>query len=96
VSEDKDTPQGPVDPHGQGGIDAPAPPGGPQRTDAPSGQETPGEPARDSGEPTQHGSEPVGDAPRHEESTQDEKRREQQEENAGTSLDEPSDGSGGE
>jgi hypothetical protein len=96
VTPDKDRPQGPLDPHGKGGIDAPAPPGGPQRTDAPSGPDTPGEPAPDSGESTQHGSEPVGGTPRAEEPTQDERHREQQEENAGTSLDEPSDGSGGE
>ncbi len=30
-----DTPQGPVEPHGPGAIDAAAPPGGPQRTDSP-------------------------------------------------------------
>ena len=44
-----------------------------------------------------HGTEPVGgrrsDA---DEPTQDEEHRGQQEENAATSLDEPSDGSGGE
>ena len=45
----KDQPQGPTDPHGEGGIDAPAPPGGPQRTDAPSGGATPGQPAPDPG-----------------------------------------------
>jgi hypothetical protein len=97
VSEDKDQPQGPTDPHGKGGIDAPAPPGGPQRTDAPAGPETPGEPGRDSGEKTEHGQKPVGGgANGAEEPTQDERHRAEQEENAGTSLDEPSDGSGGE
>ena len=94
--DDKDQPQGPVDPHGPGGIDAPAPPGGPQRTDAPAGPTSPGEPARDSGEPTEHGQEPVGGRDDGDEPTQDEPHRQQQEENAGTHLDEPSDGSGGE
>ncbi len=95
--DDKDTPQGPIDPHGPGGIDAPAPPGGPQRSDAPAGPDTPGEAAPDPGEPTRHGGEPVGGAQADaDEPTQDEQHRAQQEENAGTSLDEPSDGSGGE
>ena len=98
MSDDaKDTPQGPTDPHGKGGIDAPAPPGGPQRADAPAGADTPGEAAPDPGTPTQHGTEPVGavrSEPR--EPAQDEEHRGQQEENAATSLDEPSDGSGGE
>jgi hypothetical protein len=95
--DDKDAPQGPTDPHGKGGIDAPAPPGGPQRADAPAGPDTPGEAAPDPGEPTRHGSEPVGGDPaQSDEPTQDEKHRDQQEENAATSLDEPSDGSGGE
>ena len=94
--DDKDQPQGPVDPHGPGGSDAPAPPGGPQRTDAPAGPTSPGEPARDSGEPTEHGQEPVGGRDDRDEPTQDERHRQQQEENAGTHLDEPSDGSGGE
>ena len=84
MSDDKDTPQGPTDPHGQGGIDAPA------------GPTSPGEPARDSGKPTEHGQEPVGAGDHHDEPTQDQSHREQQEENAGTHLDEPSDGSGGE
>jgi hypothetical protein len=98
VSEDnRDSPQGPTDPHGKGGIDAPAPPGGPQRSDAPAGPDTPGEAASDPGEPTRHGTEPVGgDAAPADEPTQDEEHRRQQEENAATSLDEPSDGSGGE
>ena len=49
MSEQPETPQGPVDPHGEGGIDAPAPPGGPQRTDAPGGPDTPGDNATDPG-----------------------------------------------
>jgi hypothetical protein len=93
----KDAPQGPTDPHGKGGIDAPAPPGGPQRADAPDGRETPGEAAPDPGKPTRHGTEPVsGGRSEADEPSQDEKYRDQQEENAATSLDEPSDGSGGE
>ena len=97
MSDDKDQPQGPTDPHGRGGIDAPAPPGGPQRTDAPSGPSTPGEPARDTGEKTEHGQQPVGDTTHDADGpTQDEQHRAQQEENAATALDEPSDGSGGE
>ncbi|MBI2246106.1 MAG: hypothetical protein HYU55_19870 [Nocardioides sp.] len=76
-----DTPQGPVDPHGPGGADAPPPPGGPQRTDTPDGPygTPPGE--HDSDLPDEHDGSPD---------------RAAQEENAGTSLDEPSDGSGGE
>ena len=76
-----DRPQGPTDPHGDGGPDAPAPPGGPQRTDAPAGDRMPGADI-----PPPHGDErEQGDA-----------ERSRQEENAETSLDEPSDGSGGE
>ena len=97
MGDDKDTPQGPIDPSGPGGIDAPAPPGGPQRTDAPSGPETPGEPEPDTGRPTEHGKEPVGDrSDGADEPSQDGDARGQQAENAATSLDEPSDGSGGE
>lgn len=40
---DHDSPQGPLDPHGDGGIDAQPPPGGPQRTDSPQ-QPTPEDP----------------------------------------------------
>ena len=83
MSEQPDSPQGPVDPHGQGGIDAPAPPGGPQRTDAPGGT---GRPAASDAEPGQAGhiEEPVRPAG----PTPDEDER--QEENAETSLDQPS------
>ena len=90
-----DSPQGPTDPHGEGGADAPAPPGGPQRTDAPSGPVTPGEPAADPGpEPPA----PESDIPpaHGDEREQGDDGRTLQEENAGTSLHEPSDGSGGE
>jgi hypothetical protein len=89
VSEpEKDSPQGPVDPHGPGGIDAPAPPGGPQRTDSPQGDRTPGEPAQDPGTPRP---EPGGPGPADEAPDED---RGLQEENAATALDEPSDNSG--
>jgi hypothetical protein len=81
MSQPHDTPQGPVDPHGPGGADAPAPPGGPQRTDTPDGPY--GRP------PGEHDSE----LPDEDDDARD---RVVQEENAGTSLDEPSDGSGGE
>lgn len=81
----QDTPQGPVDPHGPGGADAPPPPGGPQRTDTPDGSY--GTP------PGEHGSELPGPDDREPDDAPD---RPVQEENGGTSLDEPSDGSGGE
>ena len=83
VNEHPETPQGPVDPHGEGGPDAPAPPGGPQRTDAPGG---PQKPAASDAEPGQAGhiEEPVhGDSP-------SPGSDERQEENAETSLDQPS------
>jgi hypothetical protein len=83
MSEQPETPQGPVDPHGDGGIDAPAPPGGPQRTDSPGGSERP---AASEAEPGQAGhiEEPV----KHAEPAPAEDER--QEENAETSLDQPS------
>ena len=98
MDDEKNTPQGPVDPHGPGGIDAPAPPGGPQRTDAPAGSHTPGEPGQDPGveRPKPGGgsveTETKGDA----RDPQDDPDKAAQLENAETSLDEPSDGSGGE
>lgn len=84
MSDPHDTAQGPVDPHGPGGADAPPPPGGPQRTDTPDGPY--GTP------PGEHDSE----LPAPEDRDDDTRDRADQEENAGTSLDEPSDGSGGE
>lgn len=70
-------------------LDAPTPPGGPQRTDAPDGRETPGTPAQDPGPRTPaSGSDlpaPEGDRPE-----QDDGERDLQEENAETSLDQPS------
>ena len=90
-----DRPQGPTDPHGDGGPDAPAPPGGPQRTDAPAGDRTPGDPVPD---PGPRSPAPGSDIPppHGDEREQGDAERSRQEENAETSLDEPSDGSGGE
>ncbi len=111
MTDEKSTPQGPPDPHGPGGIDAPAPPGGPQRTDAPSGSRTPGEAAQDPGPGTERVTKPedpaggtvaredIHDRPRTRTDERDpagDPEKEAQLENAGTSLDEPSDGSGGE
>jgi hypothetical protein len=75
--------------------DSPQPPGGPQRTDAPAGPDTPGDAAPDPGpKPPAEGSDIP---PAHgDERDQDDADRDLQEENAETSLDEPSDGSGGE
>ena len=79
-----DTPQGPEDPHGTGGLDAPPPPGGPQRTDQPAPGATPDDPGEGPRRPryvprdtTSHDSDSGSD--------------DLQSENAGTSLDEPSD-----
>ena len=74
-------------------LDAPTPPGGPQRADAPSGDHTPGEPAKDPGPDVQRvtrdeggdAEEPTQDAP-----TQGQAAHDLQEENAETSLDQPS------
>lgn len=93
--DDLEKPQGPTDPSGSGGIDAPAPPGGPQRTDVPSGGQTPRQAAADPApepepepddEPDQNDiPEPVATQPE-----QSERAREAQEENAASSLDQPS------
>ncbi len=74
-------------------LDAPSPPGGPQRTDAPSGGRTPGEPARDPGANTQRVTRDEGgdaDEPTSDGASQGEAARGLQEENAETSLDQPS------
>jgi hypothetical protein len=87
-----DQPQGPEDPHGDGGIDAPAPPGGPQRTDAPATGHTPGDPAPDDGSPRvtrDEGPEPPPPVDDPDASQGDASRREQAE-NAEASLDQPS------
>jgi hypothetical protein len=92
MPEQDERPQGPPDPHGQGGIDAPAPPGGPQRTDAPASGRTPGEPAPDDGSPRvtrDEGPEPPPPA-RNPDAVQDDDSRREQEENAQSSLDQPS------
>lgn len=75
---------------GRDDLDAPKPPGGPQRTDEPQGDVTPGEPGRDPGTPRP---EPGGPGPSAAGTGED---HHLQEENAETSLDQPSDGSGGE
>ncbi|HYH35499.1 MAG TPA: hypothetical protein VD814_10145 [Nocardioides sp.] len=46
LPDEADKPQGPLDPSGPGGLDAQPPPGGPQRSDSPSGRAgEPGTPA---------------------------------------------------
>ncbi|MGZ4456753.1 MAG: hypothetical protein ACXVWU_07580 [Nocardioides sp.] len=99
-----DRPQGPTDPHGAGGLDAPAPPGGPQRSDAPAGPDTPGTPGQDPGTQVKRVTRPEGEGdvpepqgePGGQHGDQRDVERAEQAENAGTALDEPSDGSGGE
>lgn len=74
-------------------LDAPAPPGGPQRSDAPSGGHTPGEPAQDPGPEVQRVTRDEGgsaDEPTADEATQGQAAHDLQEENAETSLDQPS------
>ena len=88
MSEHPETPQGPVDPHGEGGIDAPAPPGGPQRTDAPGGSVTPA--TSDAERDTNSGQAGHIDEPVHSSDTPEGVEEERQEENAETSLDQPS------
>lgn len=86
-----------ADPSGKEAVeqDLPAPPGGPLRDDRPSGTQTPGEPARDPGPGVQRvtrdegGSAPAPE-PEGTEPEQDAPARALQEENAETSLDEPS------
>ncbi len=90
--------------------DAPTPPGGPQRSDAPQGDATPGpaeaasqpEPpvragtADDQPSPADSQPEPTADGTIHATTQADQVNEEMQEENAETALDQPSDGSGGE
>jgi hypothetical protein len=75
-------------------LDAPTPPGGPQRTDAPAGHDTPGTEGQDPGPGTERVTKPdTGDhvpPVSHDLPEQDEEGRELQEENAETSLDQPS------
>jgi hypothetical protein len=78
----------------QDDLDAPKPPGGPQRSDAPDGPETPGTEAPDPGPETTRVTRPegTGSVPPAEgdEKTQDAEEAGLQEENAGTSQDQPS------
>jgi len=94
--------------------DAPSPPGGPQRGDAPAGSSTPGGPDEPSSSPepevhpssTPDGpqtipvppsrSEPTADGEIHARTQTEQVNEELQEENAESSLDQPSDGSGSE
>ncbi len=74
-------------------LDAPRPPGGPQRTDAPDGPETPGEAAADPGPGTERVTKPDSGPPPEPtgpEPGQSQEQREVQQENAETSLDQPS------
>lgn len=86
--------------------DAPTPPGGPQRGDAPDGSVTPGEAGPTGSEPPAHPGtpgessspmpEPTATGEVHATTQADQVNEELQGENAETSLDQPSDGSGGE
>ena len=91
---DNDKPQRPTNPSREGGLDAPAPPGGPQRTDSPAGPDSPGEPAPDPGPGTHRVTRPAGGGdvpePTHDADNQSDEERDLQEENAGSSLDQPS------
>ena len=75
-------------------LDAPKPPGGPQRGDAPDGSETPGTAAPDPGPEATRVTRPEGSGsvppPEGDEETQTSDDSELQEENAGTALDQPS------
>jgi hypothetical protein len=93
--DERTTKSGPANPQGSNHLDAPTPPGGPLRSDAPSGSATPGGP----GSPVQPGQpeeperpmrtieEPVGRRGEHSATTP-------QEDNAESSQGEPSDDSG--
>ena len=80
--------------------DAPQPPGSPMRTDAPDAPVTPGEPVLDPGPEvtrvTRDDDKGQAASPTAAQRGQDPDARALQEENAETSMDEPSDGSGGE
>ncbi len=94
-SQDETTKPGPANPQGSSDLDAPTPPGGPLRNDAPAGSVAPGGPGtpvqpgepREQERPMREVDEPVGDAGRTT-STADP--------NAQTSQGEPSDDSGSE
>ena len=75
-------------------LDAPRPPGGPQRTDAPDGASTPGDQATEPGpgveRVTKRSDSSDVPAVTHDERDQSGAGEAVQEENAGTSLDQPS------
>ena len=96
-----DQPTGPENPRGPAGPDAPAPPGGPQRVDQPGGSpthrtaddDTPGGASEPTAPPTPAAPQPMPDAPDgevHARSQAEQAAEELQEENAETSLDQPS------
>ena len=77
----------------QDDLDAPKPPGGPQRSDAPDGPDTPGTAAPDPGPETTRVTRPEGSGPVPPPEGDEKKQTsesELQEENAGTALDQPS------
>jgi hypothetical protein len=98
MSSTAEEPTGPPNPHA--GADLPAPPGGPQRSDAPAGSTSPGGPETEPQPEVHPSSTPDGPqvvpAPAEPEPGPDrpERSAEQQlqEENAATSLDQPSGG----
>jgi hypothetical protein len=95
-TEDQGTTKpGPANPQGSSDLDAPTPPGGPLRSDAPAGPVTPGGPGtpaqpgepQEAERPTRTVEEPVGPSGSQTSSTA-------QEQNAESSQGEPSDDSG--
>jgi hypothetical protein len=96
--ERHDVPTGPVNPRGPAGPDAPAPPGGPLRTDAPAGSTTPGGPADPPQEPepevhpssTPDGPQTIPTPPSAPQPVPERSAAGGQQENAGSSLDQPS------
>ncbi len=99
----QDQPTGPENPRGAAGPDAPAPPGGPQRDDTAQGESTPGgprhpdthpEPETHPGNVEEHSPTPeaTSDGEIHARTQAEQANEELQEENAETSLDQPSDG----
>jgi hypothetical protein len=93
---------GPENPRGPEGPDAPSAPGGPQRTDAPSEDpqvlpsSPPDGPQTIPAPEPEPAPSPGPDGRIHAGSQAEQANEELQEENAGTALDQPSDGSGGE
>jgi hypothetical protein len=101
----REQPSGPENPRSPAGPDAPAPPGGPQRADRPGGSTVPDDApehdpeVRPSGDPepssppTPAAPQPMPDAPDgtvHARSQAEQAEEQLQEENAETSLDQPS------